>query len=362
MTRRWMPCAALLALAGCVADPAAPTTTPPTVPTGLFVLNEGLFGQNNARLDGLDLATGTVTTDLVGRATPGAKLGDTGNDLVAAGSSLYAVMNGSDAVVRLDRLTGALIGRIALPTGARSPRKLAIDRDSVAWVTSFADAVQRIDLRTGRLVGAPIGVGPAPEGVLALGNRLLVMNSGLGDLRRDEPGAWTVSVLDRHDGQLIETLRLGANPTEIALAPDGDVYAVCQGSYADPVAGRGAVIVLDSATLRVKARLDCGPHPTRVAFSPDGSGFVATTLAPDAGLVRFNWRRDVVTERPWFALKTVGGQSLYAIAVSPDGARLFVSRVIDYGTSAELLDLDPATAAIRSRTPVGLNPGALLFR
>src|ERR1700712_998331 len=74
--------------------------TPPVTPvvsTGVYVLNQGLFGNNNTALTYYDFSTSTATTDFF-KNINGFGLGDTGSDFITYGSKSYIVLNVSGYV------------------------------------------------------------------------------------------------------------------------------------------------------------------------------------------------------------------------------------------------------------------------
>src|ERR1700720_2647102 len=92
----------------CKKDNNTPTSVPPKVTTGLFILNQGLYGANNTTLTYYDFGTNTSTTDYF-KNVNGFGLGDTGSDFIIYGGKMYIVVNNSGYVAVANSLTAKFI-------------------------------------------------------------------------------------------------------------------------------------------------------------------------------------------------------------------------------------------------------------
>src|ERR1700740_1090121 len=92
-----------LILASCHKDKTVkPTPTPVT--DGFYVLNQGLFNDNNSTLSFYSYSTKAVTADIFSSVN-GRGLGDTGNDIEIYGSKMYIVVNVSSTIEVVDPKT-----------------------------------------------------------------------------------------------------------------------------------------------------------------------------------------------------------------------------------------------------------------
>ncbi|WP_433782642.1 protein kinase domain-containing protein [Actinomycetospora sp. CA-101289] len=112
--------------------------------------------------------------DPVSGAVRSIQVGGQPNGLAVDGTGLW-VWNFDDSVVRVDTTTGA-VG----PVVSTSPRiSMIVSGGGSIWLTHReANTVTRIDAGTGRVLGAPIPVGPRPIPAWAGPTQLYVMNSG----------------------------------------------------------------------------------------------------------------------------------------------------------------------------------------
>lgn len=213
----------------------------PTIPTdvtdevqqgGLYVLCEGNMGSNKARLDYMNLETGTYYANWYGAQNPKQvkELGDVGNDIAVYGNKLYAVINCSHKVEIMD-LQAHRIGQVDIP----NCRYLAFYGDKAyvsAYVGSLADpdllgSVFEIDTASLQIT-REVKVGHQPDELCVIDDKLYVVNSGGYLTNRYDS---TVSVIDLNSFTEIQKIPVGLNPTRIRKDEQGYLWVCCQGNY-----------------------------------------------------------------------------------------------------------------------------------
>ncbi|MEX1096455.1 MAG: hypothetical protein WED34_10420 [Planctomycetales bacterium] len=133
--------------------------------------------------------------------------------------------------------------------------------------------------------------------------------------------AGTCSLVALPGGKVLDEVSVGADPVDLALAPDGRTVLVTASRAGD-------VVFLDVQAGRLKklGSLAVGFEPWGVAISPDGrEAYVAQSLADRVAVIDMAARKVV-------AHIEVGGWPKY-LAVSPDGARLAVGTSADRGVT-----------------------------
>ena len=210
----------------------------PTIPTdvtdevqhgGLYVLCEGNMGANKARLDYMNLETGTYYSNWYGAQNPKQvkELGDVGNDIAIYGNKLYAVINCSHKVEIMD-LQAHRIGQVDIP----NCRYLAFHGDKAyvsAYVGSLADpdllgSVFEIDTATMQIT-REVKVGHQPD-------ELCVVDDNSGGYLTNRYDS-TVSVIDLASFTEIKKLPVGLNPTRVRVDEQKHLWICCQGNYKD---------------------------------------------------------------------------------------------------------------------------------
>ncbi|MBO6305932.1 MAG: hypothetical protein J6M55_00355 [Paludibacteraceae bacterium] len=199
---------------------------------GLYVLCEGPMGSNKARLDYMNLATGTYYANWYGSQNPTQlkELGDVGNDIKQHGGRLYAVINCSHKVEVMD-LQARHIAKIDLP----NCRYLAFKGDKMyvsAYVGSQATpellgSVFEIDTAS-LTITREVKVGHQPDELCIVDDKLYVCNSGGYLTNRYDS---TLSVIDLNSFTELRKIPVGLNPTRVRVDDQKHLWVTCQGNY-----------------------------------------------------------------------------------------------------------------------------------
>ena len=337
----------LIALSwGCVKDPSS---VQPVIPIpsakGVYVLNEGLFGQGNSTLSYYDLESFRVFNDVFA-AVNSRNLGDVGNQIVIRGEDAYIVVNNSDRIEIIDVRSNRNTGTINVGAG-KSPRQLAFANDTLGLVTNLYDnSVVLLQLKTRTLLGR-IPVGDNPEGIAVVAGRAFVANSGFGSGR-------TVSVIDLTSLQVVKTLQVGDNPAGVYVTPYGRIYVVCAGSYGnfnDPNDDTPArIMVIDPVAEKTIDSITIGGHSTVMAFSAEGLGYIPTT---DSVVT--------VDTRVHRVVGTFVRGNYYGVGVEGVSGDVYLSDVKNYLQPGSISVFAP-NGQVRTHFEVGLVPGSIAFK
>ena len=205
-----------------------------------------------------------------------------------------------------------------------------------------------------------------------------------------EPSADQVVVVDTATGTVRAIVAVGADPTGLALSPDGaelwvvdtnllgvfgpqpTTTTVAGPPSGGPSGGDGAVTIVSTVTDTVVGSVTVGVGPIDVAFSPDGARAYVTDNDPDgAGQV------SVITTATRTVVGTVtipgpsglGGLDPTSVAVGDDGHEVWVSEVDDLAVTASgtattaagdddgaVVVVSAATGAEVARVAVGAGP------
>jgi hypothetical protein len=335
-----------LTLIGCVRDPASVVVEPPTPSAkGVYILNEGIFGQGNSTLSYYDLDSSKIYNDVF-FAVNNKQLGDVGNSITIRGTLAYIVVNNSHKIEIIDITTNVNVGTMSVGSG-RSPRQMAFMNDSVAFVTNlYDDSVLKLDLKR-MVTGTRIPVGPNPEGIAIASGKAFVANSGLGSGR-------TLSVIDLGSLTVTNTVTIGDNPASVQTTAQGMVYALCGGSYGDfanPNDDTPAkIVVIDPITERIVDSLVIGGHAFTMAIGADGKGYIPATT----GVFAINTRTNSVV-----------GQflpgSFYGVGIEAVSGDVYLSDPKNY-TQPGTVFIYSKDGQIRKQFDAGVIPGSFAFK
>ncbi len=230
--------------------------------TGVFVMNEGNFGQANASITAYNPETGEVSQNQY-EDENGVPIGDILQSVTEINDRLYLVVNNSHKIEVVDKATLTNIATIQIANEA-SPRYVAQVSDTKAYVTNlFGNSVSVINLETNEVTGT-IAVGSNPEGIVVVGNLAYVANSGFGSGN-------TVSVINTDSDEVVDTITVGDNPTSFKVTSNGNIWLVCVGAFNDfndpnddtP----GTIYVINGNSGEVVTNFEVGGHPGDLVIS-----------------------------------------------------------------------------------------------
>ncbi len=189
----------------------------------MYILNEGVWGGNDASLDRINLASGEYQRNIFGSAN-GRDLGDVANDMQIYGSKMYIVVNNSNIVEVLNPENARSVCQIQL--AGKQPRYV-VAHEGFVYVSCYTDEVLKIDTATFSVVGT-CAVGKDPEMMAVIGQKLYVVNSGgLDNPNYDS----TISVVSLDSFAEVRKVTVGLNPTKIMKIDESRLLIVCNGNY-----------------------------------------------------------------------------------------------------------------------------------
>ena len=248
---------------------------------GLFVSNEGNFGDANGSISYYNPDTDELTNEIF-KLENNRPLGDVVQSITVSDAKYSIKLNGVEkdyvhAVICVNNsnkveLVNALDFKEIATIDIDQPRYAAIKEDK-AYVSSWADGgtVKIIDLLGKKLLGS-IDVGNGPEAVVITNDKLYVANSGgFGEEN-------TISVVDLSTNA-VSTITLNAiNPTALTVDKNGNLWVLAKGSIIydanwQPVGHKPASLVkIDTFTDKVVSYLQlfADKHPSRLAINAFG--------------------------------------------------------------------------------------------
>ena len=200
----------------------------------------------------------------------------------ADGKRLYVANTGSNSVSVIDTITNKRIDAnpsifaVDIAVGS-SPSALAISGNRLYVANTGSNSVSVIDTTTNKRIDAnpsifcvDIGVGSSPSALAVSGTRLYVANTGNG----------TVSVIDTTNYKLVDTnpniagtqsFFVGSSPSSVAVSPDGRLAYVALSSDMVAVIDTSSNVV---SLAQIDAAAESGAHA--LALSPDGARVYVT--------------------------------------------------------------------------------------
>ncbi|MCA0387741.1 MAG: hypothetical protein LCH52_04535 [Bacteroidetes bacterium] len=337
---------AILTITGC-----SDTSTNPVVPVeqvnkGVYVLNEGLYSQNNSSLSFYELTSKKVFQNVFQTANTGKPLGDTGNEIIISGKTGFITVNVSNKVEIIDVNTFKSKGSIDL--GAFSGPRRIYAKDSVtAYITGFSGKVYKINTQS-LSIEKEITVGSFPEGILEHNGKLLVANSGLG-------GGNSVSVIDMATDAVVKTIKVGTNPINLVKDNNNFIYTVCKGRYDSSNIG-GALYKIDPSGFEVMDSLVITQNPEDAVVTPENVMYLTNNLGVlKVDLNNLSAGSTLVIQG--MQVNTIYG-FIYSMSFDPIDRLLYLGNPKDFTQNGEVAVFDLQGNEIR-RFDTGLNPGSI---
>lgn len=209
-----------------------------------IVLNEGIWGGNNASLSLVDLDNGTATNDWFASVN-GRGLGDVAQDMLLYGSKVYVSVWASNSIEVIDTASGT---STRIDMGSRAPRYIAADGGKLYVSCYSPHSVVRIDTAT-REIEATCVLGEFnPEGVAVEGGKLFVASSNVSDEQMNYSYDNKLYVVDLSSFANPTAIEVGSNPQKVMSLGNGKVLVNYWGDYAANPSGSA---VVDAASLSV---------------------------------------------------------------------------------------------------------------
>ncbi len=221
---------------------------------GIYIVNEGQFGNNNGSITLMDPATGDAVNNYFDDKN-GRSPGDVLQDLSFSSDMAYIVANNSKTLAIVDKETFKQTD--VIPSLSYPRQFLAVNQDK-GYLTNGASAdssrgyVLVIDLNDYTITDS-IEVGRGPESMVRVDNQVFVTNGGGWKIDN------TVSVIDISSDAVTETVEVGDIPTDIVKDKNNDVWVLCKGRSAFQAGGpTGSKLVKISSSGDQTSTFDIG--------------------------------------------------------------------------------------------------------
>jgi YVTN family beta-propeller protein len=311
----------------CSKDDTPPPVTP-VVKSGVYVLNQGLFGANNTTLTYYNFTSSTPTTDYF-RNVNGFGLGDTGSDFIIYGGKVYIVMNVSGYVAVANTLSALFLDTIDFKNAGvnRGPENIVASGNKV-FVSSTDGTVAVIDTTT-LMIEKFITVGSNPAQMVVAGNNLYVSNTGGFSAYFDS----TVSVIDLNSLTETRKITVGINPGSITADIAGNIYVACTGDYS---AVGPKIVKFSLITNKVIKSIDIAAVTIRFFMNSllTTGGYLG---AANVGILSTD---DLSAIRPSFITDGTTIENPYGLDIDPVTGDVYVGDAKDYVSSGQVFCFD----------------------
>ena len=241
----------------------------------LFFINITIQGQNIPRtlyaLNGsaqtiskLNLETKEITQNIL-------TVGEIPNRIITNNNMIYVVNSKPDNIMIINPADDTNIKSVISLTEGSNPWAMAFINDTKAYVTNFnTDSISIVDLQNEKVIKS-VYVGKAPEGIIVIGTKAYIANTGYAGWGNPYKQA-TVAIVDTDADTVITSVNVPTNAQDFALAPNGKLHVICTGDYSNEF-GKVAVIDIEAETPAVVDTIVLGGSPGDIEISTNGIGF-----------------------------------------------------------------------------------------
>ena len=316
---------------------------------GIFVVNEGNFGQGNASLSFADKDVQVVKNDVFFNKNQ-AQLGDVAQSIGFNGDNAYIVVNGSDKITVVNRNT--MEYKVTIASGLENPRYFEALNEQTALVSCWGDPMDDTDdylaivNTSSQTVTGSIPVNLGPEKMIKNDNYLFIAHKG----------AWgtnnKVSVYDLTLHQITHIIEVGNRPNSLIIEDDY-LWVLCSGEPSwtgNETAGQLYKISLPDFSISQVFDFATNEHPNFLTSNDDKLYYYLN------GKI---YQMDIDdTALPTSEFITYQGNA-YNMEAYDD--YLYITDAKDYVQEGELIVYDLSNGQEKSRKTVGIIPGDIGF-
>lgn len=304
---------------------------------GILVLNEGGAGSNNSTVS--FIKNNSVTNNIYGTANSGAVLGDTGQSMSFNGDYAYIVLNISNKIKVVNRLTFELVATIN--TGLSNPRYMAFSNGK-GFVTNWGDAgsgdddyVAVVNLEN-NTIESNIALAEGVERIIETNGKLYVAHMGGYGFGN------TVTVIDPVTATVSQTITVGDVPNSM-FVKDGFLYVLCGGKpFWAPTETYGSLVKIDLADNTVANTMAfTATHPQNLKAGAGNSIYYTI----DEAIYQADITTGTLPNMPLFSTTPQGAYGIYGMDVIDNkiyladaGNYVAPGHVYIYDTTGSLLE------------------------
>lgn len=312
---------------------------------GIFIACEGNFMYGNGSLSFYHPEKREVTNHLF-QARNNAPLGDVVQSLARKGNSLFIVVNNSGKVVVADSRTIEFQGNI---TGLVSPRYIHFVSEEKAYISDlYAGHITIFNPKTLEITGTIDLEVHTSEQMVQVGKYVFVSHWVNGE---------HILVIDTQTDELVDKIKVPAQPKDLWVDKNGKIWALCGGSYENSVVEENpsALVRLDQETRTMEQiyRFNEGMFSSGLEMNVAGD----TLYFLNNGVFKM-----AINSRhlPDSAFIPENGKLFYHLAVDPRSGEIYVADAIDYTQNAVVYRFSQ-NGTLTDSFKVGINPSDFLF-
>lgn len=340
-----------LGFASCESDDEKITgwEAPEITKTGVYILNNGDWGKNDASLSYFNVDKQKLTSEVFYNMNGEQKLGDLGQDMTIYGSKMYITVTGSNKIFITNRSAKLLQTIDPKNDGQPMEPRYTQAYGKKVYVTTQSGYVLQIDT-TSMAVDKQIKVGSYPEQMTIVGGNLYVANSGQGTDN-------TVSVINLSTFAETEKITVATNPDKITSDKYGNIYVIST-SYS----GMTAIPKLQRINSKTNVVSEIGTDiATHMAVGEDKLYIIYSDYVNPAKLYYYDIQKGELVKQSFLTLSTgVTLDQANSISINPSNGDFYIT-TSDYVTKGSVYKFSSSGVYQTKFSSEGLNPMGVYF-
>ncbi len=258
----------ILFFASCSSDDEGMIESGSGYEDGIFVLNEGIWGEGNASVSFISNDLEEIEQDIFSFNNAGRALGDVAQDLGLYEDLVFMVVNASNKIEVVDRTTFESVATLDIQLS--NPRYISF-ANGKAYVTNWGDGtdpdddyVAVFDADSFEFL-KEISVAEGPEKIISEGNQIFVAHTGGYSFNN------IISVIATEDDEVTEELTVGVVPNSL-LVSNGNLLVLSSGlPFYSEEESAGSFSRIDLSTMEV-ATLDFPEATNHPSYLTEDNG------------------------------------------------------------------------------------------
>ncbi len=315
---------------------------------GLFVVNEGNFGQGNGSVSFINPDSLYVENEIF-RAANDRPLGDVAYSMQIIGDEAWVVVNNS---ARIEVLNLKDLSSVATIDGFESPRFILPVNDRKAYVSDFsATALSIINLQDYSVTGS-IPLGHSSENIIETSGKVFVTfwsNYGFEGQMNNR-----VMVIDPDLDLVTDSIGVGREPNSMVVDNQGMLWVLCSGGFmGDELPSLWRIDPANNGVVANFQFPELNSSPNSLCINGSGD----TLFFLNQGVYRMPANAAQLPAEP---LITETEHLFYTLAVQPATSHIYTSDAIDYQQRGLVLHYLP-DGSFQNSFRAGIIPGKLVF-
>ncbi|MFM7014687.1 MAG: YncE family protein [Bacteroidota bacterium] len=331
-----------------------PNQNPTSLPSnlkGIFICNEGAYGQGNGSISFANSDSNTFSEDLYFAAN-NLPLGDVVQSIALYDNRAFIAVNNSQ---KLEVVSLQNFKHLATINGLSSPRYF-IGHGSKGFISDWiSDKVYVLNLNNYQIIDT-IPTGTGPEEMAIVNNKLFVCNSGgFGD---DS----SLTIIDINSNAVLGTVTTPVNPSTIKEDINGKIWVLCRGSLGSdftptPDDAPGALIQINPTTNTIEQQFTFAynSHPIKLQINKakDELYFLDGEYGYAGEIKKLSI--NAATQSP----TTIVSSSFYGLGINPNNDMIYAGRV-DFSARTYVLRYN-ANGTLVDSILAGIAPNGFAF-